>query len=387
MDNTRVFFQSNPAVSAPALLEHALKVEHEHAIILLDETGCVVDWLAAASRVLGYSAEEMKGDTLERVFTPEDLARGDLEWEFRAARSYGKSEDDRWCVRRDGVRIWVSGVTTALKDANGALRGYSKILRDRTDLKSHIETLQGRIDSAVEAEHEKYVVIGTLAHELRSPLGPLANAARLIRLTGRDNAQITASVQIIERQVGFIEALVRDLLETTRLSVGKAQLHYERIDLKEIIDKAVETCSALKDRKQAAEILLPSALALDADPIRLQQALVNVIGNASKFSPSGSGIWIKGTVDGSDLVLRVEDKGKGIPAELLPRIFDLFTQAGGDGGSPDHGLGLGLGLVKTIVEMHRGTIQARSEGVGKGTEITIRLPLLKPTTVEAPAYD
>ena len=232
-----------------ALLERALKLEREHATILLDAKECVIEWLPSASHVLGYSAEEMMGATLEPLFTTEDLARGDLDWEYRAARSYGKSEDDRWCLRKDGVRIWASGVTTALTDDEGALLGYSKVLRDRTDLRSHIETLQARLESAAQAEHDKHVVLGTLAHELRSPLGPLANAAQLIRMTDPDNTQIRSFVQIIERQVGFIETLVRDLLETTRINVGKAQLHYERVDLREVVDRAVETCgTALKDR-------------------------------------------------------------------------------------------------------------------------------------------
>ena len=372
------------ALNRHALLECALKLEREHAIILLDEKGCVVEWLPSASHVLGYSADEMAGATLDRLFTPDDRERGDPDWELRAARSYGRSEHDRWYVRKDGVRVWASSVTTAVTDDEGALFGYSKILRDRTDLKSHIETLQTRLERAAQADHEQRVVLATLAHELRSPLEPLANAVRLIRMVEPNNAKIHASVQIIERQVGFIQTLVHDLLETSRISVGKVQLHYQRVDLREVIDKALETCStALQDREQTVEVILPTVLSLDVDPIRLQQVLVNVIGNASKFSPASSRIWVKGTVDGDDLVLRVEDQGKGIPAELLPTIFDLFTQANDDEVSSARGLGLGLGLVKTIVEIHGGTVQARSEGAGKGAEIIIRLPLQRPAGADA----
>ena len=374
-------------MNANALLQHVLTLQHEHAIILLDEAARVTEWLPSASQVFGYCAGEMRGSTLERLFTPDDLARGDLDWELRAARSYGKAEDDRWLVRKDGLRIWASGVTTALYHPDGSLRGYSKILRDRTDLKGQIEALQARLETAARADHERHVVLGTLAHELRSPLGPLANAANLIRIAGADTPRIHAAAQIIERQVRFIEMLVCDLLETTRINLGKAQLHYAHVELRDIIDKALETCSAaLKEREQEVEVLLPSALDLDADPIRLQQVLVNVIGNASKFSPPGNRIWIKGTVDGADLVLRVEDHGKGIPAELLPRIFDLFTQAQDEGGGANGGLGLGLQLVKTIVEMHRGTVQARSEGAGKGAEVIVRLPLQRMPEVGSAAY-
>jgi two-component system CheB/CheR fusion protein len=210
---------------------------------------------------------------------------------------------------------------------------------------------------------------------LRSPLGPLMNAAELIRMTAMDKPQIHSASQIIERQVRFIGKLVDDLLETTRVAVGKIALHYETIELASIVDRAVETCSvALKERAQVVVVLLPDSLCIEVDAVRLQQVLVNLISNSSKFSPDGNRIWVKATVDGDELVLRVEDQGKGIPTELLPRIFELFTQATPAGSSAD-GLGLGLALVKGIVEMHGGTVQARSEGTGKGAEIIVRLPL------------
>ena len=369
---------ASPESLGRELLLRVLTQEREHALILLDSEGRVVSWLAAAERTLGYTAREMRGATLERIFTPEDLARGDLDWELRAARSYGKAEDDRWQVRKDGVRIWVSGVTTALHDDQGALIGFCKMLRDRTDLRSHLETLQSRLDQSSHSETERYLLLGTLAHELRNPLDPLSNAAHVIRMVAGDKPQIATSLQIIERQVRFIENLVRDLLEATRAGVGKTECAYQTIELAEVVDKAVETCSVmLGDRQQKVEVLLPAQLNLDADPVRLQQVLVNIISNSSKFSPPGSRIWVKGTVDGEQLVLRVEDQGKGIPAPLLPRIFEFFTQAE-EGARADHGLGLGLGLVKRLVELHGGTVQARSEGNDKGTEIIIRLPLRRP---------
>src|SRR5215210_3808326 len=144
------------------LLELALAQEKEHAIILLDADALVVGWYPGAIRVLGWEPDEMRGQTLDRIFTPEDLARGDLDWELRTARSYGKAEDDRWQVRKDGQRIWVSGVLTALSDAQGQLVGFSKILRDRTDIRSHVEALQNRLSKALRAENDKHVLLGTL---------------------------------------------------------------------------------------------------------------------------------------------------------------------------------------------------------------------------------
>jgi PAS domain S-box-containing protein len=358
------------------LLELALQQQQEHAIIVLDAEGRVVSWLAGATHTLGYTTREMVGQTLERIFTAEDLERGDLDWELRVARSYGKSEDDRWHVRKDGLRIWMSGAVTALRGANSEIVGYVKILRDCTDIRARLEALQSRLQHASALENEKHVALGLLAHELRSPLGPLRNATQVIRAVASENPEIDASVQIIERQVRFVEKLVQDLLEATRLGAGKVRLNYETFELRTVLEKAIETCSAaLKERRQRVELLIPNTLLIEADATRFQQVIVNLVGNSSKFSPPGAGIWIKATGDADELVLRVEDKGKGVPPELLPRIFDLFTQAGTEGDSTGHGLGLGLGLVKSIVEMHGGTVQARSEGDGKGAEIIVRLPL------------
>jgi PAS domain S-box-containing protein len=364
-------------MTSEELLGLALSQELEHALILLDANARVVGWYAGATNVLGYSADEMLGQPLDRIFTPEDLARGELALELKSAAAYGKSEDDRWHVRKDGIRIWVSGIVTALRDAAGELVGFTKIMRDRTDLRGHVSTLENRLALAAAGDEQRHTVLGTLAHELRNPLGPLVNAAHLIQLAVSDKPEVTYSVKVIQRQVQFIDQLVKDLLELTRVNVGKVQPHFRRTTLRSITDNAIETCSAaLGEKKQTARVFMPDEVPLNADPVRLQQVLVNLISNSSKFSPPGATIWIKATVDGNHVVIRVEDRGQGIPTELLPRIFDLFTQAGSEENvGTSHGLGLGLALVKSFVEMHHGTVQARSEGAGKGAEIIVRLPL------------
>jgi two-component system CheB/CheR fusion protein len=358
------------------MLALAHEQQYEHAFIVLDCDARVVSWLPGAVHTLGYSPQEMLGETLERLFTPEDLERGDLDWELRAARSYGKAEDDRWLIRKDGIRIWVNGIVTALRDPNGHVAGYVKILRDRTDVRTRIDSLQSRLQQASRLEHEKHVAIGTLAHELRNPMGPLTNAAEVIRAVAGEDPRVATSVQIIERQVRFIAQLVGDLLEQTRAAVGKLKLHYEELNVHDVIANAIETCSGdLADRRQNVEVLMPEIVRIEADAVRLQQVLVNLITNSSKFSPAETTIWMKLAVEGDELVLRVEDRGKGIPPELLPHIFELFTQAGSEGNGMREGLGLGLGLVKSIAEAHGGTVQAKSEGDGKGAEIIVRLPL------------
>jgi signal transduction histidine kinase len=202
------------------------------------------------------------------------------------------------------------------------------------------------------------------------------NAAEAIRAVSGEKPQIASSVQIIQRQVRFIEQLVEDMLEHTRAAVGKLKLHYEELNVRDVIANAIETCSKdLADRRQSVEVLMPASVHIEADAVRLQQVVVNLITNSSKFSPAETTIWMKLALEGDELVLRVEDRGKGIPPELLPHIFELFTQAGNEGNSAGQGLGLGLGLVKSIAEAHGGTVQAKSEGDGKGAEIIVRLPL------------
>jgi len=308
-----------------ALLKLALTQQSDHALILLDPAGRVVAWSGGARNVLGYTESEMLGQSLEPLFTPEDIARGEVAHELRSARTYGKAEDDRWQVRKDGLRIWANGILTALREG-GELVGFVKILRDRTDLRGQLDTLQNRLQAAAKAEEHRHLLLGTVAHELRNPLGPLANAATLIAAAVPDNPAVIRSTKLIERQVGYISQLLNDMLDLTRVHAGKVQPHFERINLGTVIQNALETCgAALRDKQQSAEVLLPGDITLEADPTRLQQVLVNLVSNSSKFSSAGTKIWVKVTVEGEEVVVRVEDKGKGIPSELLPCIFDLLT--------------------------------------------------------------
>jgi PAS domain S-box-containing protein len=368
-----------PDAGPSRLLQLALTREQQNALILLDIEGRVLEWLPGARAIFGYDAEEMLGHSLERLFTLDDAQRQESKWSLDAARSYGHAEDERWHLRRDGVRIWATSTTTALRDEAGALVGFLRVSRDRTDMRGHVDTLQQRLQDATRAQGERLLVLGTLAHELRNPLGEIANAGRIVRRVADGNEYLATSAQSIERQVRFIETLVQDLLESTRAAAGKTRLERKPCDLRRIIDLAVETCrGALEARQQALEVVASGPILADVDPTRMQQVVVNLLSNSSKFSPIGGRIWIKANVEGADLMLRVEDQGRGISPEMLPRIFELFTQSAGEGGGAGHGLGLGLGVVKSIVELHGGTVQARSEGNGLGAEFIVRLPMERP---------
>jgi two-component system CheB/CheR fusion protein len=308
----------------------------------------------------------MVGRNLDVLFTPEDQRHDIPRLERETALKHGVGENDRWMVRKDGLKIFVTGVTNRLCDAAGNPVGFSKILRDRTDIRAQIDNLRNQGAAFEVEDRRKDVLLGTLAHELRTPLGVLSNAAQLIE------------TMLIRRQVRYLQSLVEDLLELGRVKAAKVSLQRERVDVRTIIEAALETSSAsLRERRQTAEVIVP-AIELEADATRLRQVFVNLISNASKFSPEHAHIWIKGTTEGEEAVLRVVDEGHGIPPDLQPRVFDLFTQGAHGEAGRRAGLGLGLSLVKEYVELHGGRVQVRSEGPGRGSEFIVRLPMTNP---------
>jgi two-component system CheB/CheR fusion protein len=359
------------------LLRLMYEQSQDYALILLDDRGAVVAWMMGAERIFGRDADEMRGRTIERLFTPEDQSNQVPETELDHARRSSRAEDDRWMVRSDGGRFWASGFVHCLERPDGRVAGYAKLLRDRTDQRGQVETLRNRIE-ALEAEDErKIVMFGTLAHELRNPLSVLTNAAQLIDLAYPGDSKLAYPLQVLRRQVAYVGSLVNDLLEIVRSRTGKAVLHVARFALRAVIDEAIESVEPeTHRRRQHVEVLMPSEpVELEGDRVRLTQVFANLLTNASKFSPTGSPIWVKGVVEGDEIAVRVEDRGRGISPAMLPHVFDLLTQAEGDKGDRAPGLGLGLALVKEFVELHGGVVQVRSEGVGRGSEFTVRLPL------------
>ena len=356
------------------LLRLTLEQAHEHALILMDLEGTILAWRLGAEKTFGYRAAEALGRSLDILFTPEDRAAGIPELERETALKHGVGENDRWMMRKDGLKMFVTGVTSRLEDPGGAPVGYAKILRDRTDLRAVIDNLRNQA-AALDAESKrKDVLLGTLAHELRTPLGVLSNAAELIEVVGVEQPRLHDATRLIRRQVKYLASLVDDLLELGRAKAAKISLDCKVVDIRACVEAAVESSSAaLRERNQSVELIVPS-LEVECDPTRIRQVFVNLLSNASKFSPEGTRVWVKGTTEGGEAVLRVEDEGHGIPPELLPRVFDLFTQGAPlTQGRP--GMGLGLTLVKEYVELHGGRVQVRSDGPGRGSEFIVRLPL------------
>jgi signal transduction histidine kinase len=267
------------------------------------------------------------------------------------------------------------GRRTILIDARKLSReGTTAILvalQDITERKVAEEALK-------EADRRKDEFLATLAHELRGPLAPLRNMLEVMNLAGNDGELIKRARATMDRQVGQMARLVDDLLDVSRISHDKIELKLERLEIASVIHHAVEASRPLVDcAKHKLSVALPSEpIYMDADPLRLTQVIVNLLNNACKYTEAGGKIWLTVERQGSELVVKVRDTGVGIPTDMLSRIFEMFTQVGRSLERSQGGLGIGLTLVKRLVELHGGSVEAFSEGAGQGSEFVVRLPAL-----------
>lgn len=274
--------------------------------------------------------------------------------------------------RPDGGRCWIEPYPTLLYDDDGEVTGAVNVLVDITERKRGADALR-------EADRQKNRFLAQISHELRNPLSAIHNAIRALVQAGAaaGNGPKAQLHSIIQRQTDQLSRLVDDLLEISRIVHGKLALSKERVSLDDVLQRAIETARPGMERKsQALTVEAPAeAIRLHADPVRLSQIFSNLLGNAVKFSQPCSRIALSARRDGADAVVTVSDNGPGISPEMLPRLFDPFTQAEADSGSARAGLGIGLALVRSLVELHGGTVTAESDGPGKGSAFVVRLPL------------
>ena len=347
----------------------------EYAIVLLDPKGIVL-WLnASAEELFGHKLEAAEGKRGDFLFTPEDAARGVFDHEMATAAAQGSMENDRWMKRADGSRFWANGAMFPLRNSDGGLAGFCKMLRDRTDLRQQLNTLRNEIHALVERGQEKDKVLAVAAHELRNPLFATTVAVDTLRRVVQNAPE--QPFQVIERQLQTMRRLLDDITDAAQASTGKLKLKRERLDLRDVILRALETMRpAIQARRHIVnEVLLPVPIPVTGDADRLQQVLRNLIDNAVKYTAPGGIIGIEATIAGADAVVKIEDNGVGVAAEMQTEIFNLFTQAADPDDIDEKGLGIGLALVKNLVVQHGGTVQVRSNGRGKGSEFTVRLPL------------
>ena len=258
----------------------------------------------------------------------------------------------------------------------GARRYFTGIVRDIAERKELERQLRQRLDELAQADRQKNEFLAMLAHELRNPLAPMRNALYLLNSPKSDDLMRERARQIMDRQMQHLVRLVDDLLDVSRIVRGMVELRRHVIDLREAVVRAAETAQPVIDA-QGHELVtsLPDApLWVDGDIVRLGQVLANLLTNAAKYTDQAGRIWLGAAREGGEAVVHVRDSGIGIPAGMLPHVFDLFVQGDRSLARSQGGLGIGLTLVQRLVELHGGTVKAHSEGPGRGSEFIVRLP-------------
>jgi PAS domain S-box-containing protein len=349
----------------------------EYALFLVDPDGRLICWNLGAERLFGYRSDEVVGQHFSRFFSPEDVISGQPEHELRAAREGGHAAEARWQVRKDGSRFWCKANVTALYNEAKQVSGFARVMHDLTAGQQQ-EAMTKRADDLAAANRGKEEFMAMLSHELRNPLSPILNALGILKQIRTQDPIIRQAGGIIERQVGQMVRMVDDLLDISRITKGKLRLTKERVDLRTVMNRAADSARPLlAARQHEFSLLLPTEpLWVEGDPGRLEQVAVNLLSNAAKYTDPGGLVRMSVAGEGDDAVVRVTDNGVGIPADMLPRIFDLFTQLDSSLSRSHGGLGIGLALVRTLVEMHDGRVTATSGGLGKGSEFGVKLPVL-----------
>jgi PAS domain S-box-containing protein len=353
----------------------------EYAIYLLGEDGRLKCWNPGAERLFGYHSHEIVGQHFSRFFSPEDIFNGQPEHELKTAYNDGRADSIRWQVRKDGTRFWCRATLTPLRNEHKQVTSFARVMHDLTDSQAQ-DAQKKRADDLAEANRHKEEFMALLSHELRNPLSPILNALSILRQMRTDDPIIEQAGNIINRQVMQMVRLVDDLLDISRITKGKLRLSKEKVELRVIANRAAESARPLMEaRRHDFSVSLPTEpIWVDADPARLEQIVVNLLNNAAKYTDVGGLVRMSVLQEEATAVIRVRDNGAGIPADMLPRIFDLFTQVDGSLGRSNGGLGIGLALVRTLVEMQDGRVQVQSGGLGKGSEFTVKLPIVSDTS-------
>ena len=253
---------------------------------------------------------------------------------------------------------------------------YTRELEQTAQALRDSEALLRKSEAALrEADRRKDEFLALLAHELRNPLAPVRNGLHILKLT-HDEGQRRQVREMMERQIGQMVRLIDDLMDLSRITRGRVELRRERVELRAVVESALEASGPLiAAAGHALSVRVPGGLFLDADPTRMAQVIANLLNNSAKYTPQGGSITLSADTDGRTVWVQVTDTGVGIPAEMIPRVFDMFTQVGRTLDRAQGGLGIGLTLVRRLVEMHGGSVDVKSPGAGQGTTFTIKLPM------------
>lgn len=365
----------NSEATKSAMLNTALD-----SIITCDQEGKMIEFNPAAEKTFGYRREDVIGNEMSDIIVPPSLRERHRQGMARYLRTSESRILGKRLVmtglRADGSEFPVELAITRIPTDGEPI--FTAFLRDITERKVMEDELRRVAANLSDADRRKTEFLAILAHELRNPLAPIRNAVQVMRLTAGDGQATSSASEMLERQVGQLVRLVDDLLDVSRISRGKIELKKSRIELASIVNHAVEAARPLCERmRHALTVELPRRpIYLDGDPTRLAQVIGNLLTNATKFTEAGGEIHLAVELDGSEAMIRVQDTGIGIEAEHLPHIFEMFTQIDTSLERTQSGLGIGLTLVKKLVELHDGRVSVHSGGLGQGTEFVVRLPIL-----------
>ena len=342
----------------------------------------VTSWNAGAERLYGYTAEETIGQSIG-MLQPGDRI-GELP-SLMAKVAHGESIEGFPTVRRrkDGNLINVSLTLSPIKDAGRKTIGVSAIARNITEAVRMERQLQEQTKQLAREARSKDEFLAMLAHELRNPMAPICNGIDVLRIVPPNGEETKQVLDMMEEQTHNLVRLIDDLLDVSRVTRGKMELRRQRAALATIITNAIQTAEPLIQAK-GHELTVKQAsegLYVFGDPTRLTQVVANLLSNAAKYTPHGGKISLSTERIGDQGVIRVKDNGLGIAADMLSSIFGLFVQADNSLNRSQGGLGIGLTLVKSLVDVHGGTVEATSDGPGKGSEFTVRLPILQASDV------
>ncbi len=362
----------------------ALVHSSDDAIISKTLDGTITSWNAAAERIFGYSADEIIGRSITAIVPPDRLAEEDRVLRaIRRGESLEHFETVRW--RKDGAVIPISQTISPIKNAAGEIIGASNIARDISARKQAeeekallLKAMEVARAEAEAANRAKDQFLAMLGHELRNPLGAISNAVQVLQQRGGREDVTTHATDVIARQVSHLARLTDDLFDVGRVITGRIVLERQPIELLETVDRALSTLRAGGKIDRHAVTLEGQPVWITADAPRIEQIVINLVGNALKYTPPDGSIRVEVTRTGPTAVICVEDTGAGIAPDLLPRIFDAFVQGAPPPDRAQGGLGIGLTLVKQLAELHGGRVEARSGGPGKGSVFTVRLPAIAP---------
>ena len=373
-----VLFDVDSLKQSQSMLERQAKLlgQMHEAVFVREIGGSVVYWNRGAELLYGFSKEEALGRSYREL-----LGGKGVTWKQRQDALLGEG---RWVGEvvhrtRDERELVVESVEELITEAERRL--VLSTNRDITERKRLEETLRARVEELAAADRHKSEFLAVLAHELRNPLAPLRNAIEIVKSVPAGDPRGARANELIERQARTLTRLVDDLLDTARINRGQVQLRREPLALQPIVARAAETVrEAIDSRRHELTLdLPPEPIKVIGDATRLEQVLANLLNNAAKYTPEGGRITVSAaqTQSGAapEAVVRIRDTGIGMSAEMLPRVFDLFTQADRSLAHSQGGLGIGLSLVRSLVELHGGRVMASSEGLGKGSEFSVYLPL------------